>query len=86
MVELVADQLPTIPSRTAPAGLSARMITGALTAVHPLVWPAEQRFGSLRELGSRHPRIGRWHFCPSHAGGVTEQFVYGDGQWLINQN
>jgi hypothetical protein len=37
MVELVADQLPTIPSRTAPAGLSARMITGALTAVHPLV-------------------------------------------------
>jgi len=31
MVEFVADQLPTTPSRTAPAGISARMITGALT-------------------------------------------------------
>jgi len=23
--------------------------------------------------------LRRRHFCPSHAGGVTEQFVYGDG-------
>jgi uncharacterized membrane protein len=31
VVELVADQLPTTPSRTAPIGLSARIVTGALT-------------------------------------------------------
>ncbi len=29
--ELVADQLPKAPSRTAPVGLSARIVTGALT-------------------------------------------------------
>ena len=28
--ELVADQLPSTPSRTAPVGLSARIVTGAL--------------------------------------------------------
>ncbi len=32
VVELVTDQLPTTPSRTAPIGLSARIVTGALTA------------------------------------------------------
>jgi uncharacterized membrane protein len=31
VVELVADQLPSTPSRTAPVGLSARIVTGALT-------------------------------------------------------
>jgi uncharacterized membrane protein len=31
MVEFVADQLPPTPSRTAPIGLSARIVTGALT-------------------------------------------------------
>jgi uncharacterized membrane protein len=31
VVELVADQLPTTPTRTAPIGLSARIVTGALT-------------------------------------------------------
>lgn len=31
VVELVADQLPTTPSRTAPVGLSARIVTGALS-------------------------------------------------------
>src|SRR5437660_8774268 len=31
LVELVADQLPSTPSRTAPAGLSARIVTGALS-------------------------------------------------------
>lgn len=30
LVELVADQLPNTPSRTAPVGLSARVVTGAL--------------------------------------------------------
>jgi uncharacterized membrane protein len=30
-VEFVSDQLPATASRTAPAGLSARIITGALT-------------------------------------------------------
>jgi uncharacterized membrane protein len=30
-VELIADQLPTTPARTAPVGLSARIVTGALT-------------------------------------------------------
>jgi uncharacterized membrane protein len=31
VVELVADQLPSTPSRTAPLGLSARVILGALS-------------------------------------------------------
>jgi uncharacterized membrane protein len=31
LVELVADQLPNTPSRTAPVGLSARIVTGALS-------------------------------------------------------
>lgn len=31
LVELLADQLPSTPSRTAPVGLSARILTGALT-------------------------------------------------------
>jgi uncharacterized membrane protein len=31
LVELVADKLPNTPSRTAPVGLSARIVTGSLT-------------------------------------------------------
>jgi uncharacterized membrane protein len=31
LVELVADKLPNTPSRIAPVGLSARIVTGALT-------------------------------------------------------
>ena len=31
LVEFVADQLPNTPSRTAPVGLSARIVTGALS-------------------------------------------------------
>jgi uncharacterized membrane protein len=31
VVELVADKLPKTPSRTAPLGLSARIVTGGLT-------------------------------------------------------
>jgi uncharacterized membrane protein len=31
LVEFVIDQLPTTPPRTAPAGLSARIVTGALS-------------------------------------------------------
>jgi uncharacterized membrane protein len=31
IVELVADQLPNAPARTAPVGLSARVVTGALS-------------------------------------------------------
>jgi uncharacterized membrane protein len=31
LLELVADQLPKTPARTAPVGLSARIVTGALT-------------------------------------------------------
>jgi uncharacterized membrane protein len=33
LVELVADQLPSTPARTAPVGLSARVVTGALAGV-----------------------------------------------------
>ncbi len=31
LVELIADQLPSTPARTAPVGLSVRIVTGALT-------------------------------------------------------
>jgi uncharacterized membrane protein len=31
LVELVADQLPSTPARTAPVGLTARIVTGALS-------------------------------------------------------
>jgi uncharacterized membrane protein len=33
MVEFIVDQLPTTPPRTAPAGLSPRIVTGALCGV-----------------------------------------------------
>src|SRR5258708_21903700 len=33
--ELVADQLPSTPARTAPVGLSARIVTGALAGAGP---------------------------------------------------
>ena len=33
-VELVADKLPNIPSRTSPPGLIARMVMGALTGAY----------------------------------------------------
>ena len=32
LVELVADQLPSTPPRTAPVGLSVRIVTGAVSA------------------------------------------------------
>ena len=44
VVELVADQLPSTPARTAAIGLSARIVTGALTgaclaaAGHAALW------------------------------------------------
>ena len=31
LVELIADQLPSTPARTAPVGLTARIVTGALS-------------------------------------------------------
>jgi uncharacterized membrane protein len=46
MVEFVVDQLPTTPPRTAPAGLSARIVTGALCGA------------SLAIAGAASPSIG----------------------------
>jgi len=46
LVEFVIDQLPTTPPRTAPAGLSARIVTGALSGA------------SLAVAGGTSPWIG----------------------------
>ena len=54
VVELVADQLPTTPSRTAPIGLSARIVTGALTG-------APERCGRAVPLARSAGRSDRWN-------------------------
>jgi uncharacterized membrane protein len=67
LVELVADQLPATPSRTAPIGLSARIVTGALTgaclgvAGGATLWlgALAGAFGGIAgAFGGYHARVG----------------------------
>jgi len=117
MVEFVADQLPTTPSRTAPGRSFCPNDHGRIDRCIPWFgrrrnalgrranwggWRDRRcgcRLSSTHRVGPKSPRTGfsdrhsrgpgrnrarapfgfLMHFCPSHAGGVTEQFVYGDG-------
>jgi uncharacterized membrane protein len=67
LVEFVADQLPSTPSRTAPVGLSARIVTGALTgaclgvAGGATLWSgavAGALGGIAGAFGGYHARVG----------------------------
>jgi len=67
LVELVGDQLPQTPARTAAVGLSARIVTGALTgaclaaAVGSHIWLGAIAgvFGALAgAFGGYHARVG----------------------------
>jgi hypothetical protein len=75
MVEFVADQLPTTPCRT-PAGLSVGFEGGEVMSVLEIATIGKLPHTALGDATFAHPR----------AGGLTEQFVYGDGSWLIDQN
>jgi uncharacterized membrane protein len=84
LAELVADQFPKTPSRTTPVGLSARIVTGALTGaclavaggVTPwlgaLAGPLGGIAGAFRRLSRTcrtGPRLARSGFCNRNPGG-----------------
>ncbi len=67
LVEFVTDQLPGTPSRTAPVGLSARVVTGALSgaclavAGNAALWTgalAGALGGIAGAFGGYHARVG----------------------------
>ena len=70
LVEFVADQLPSTPPRTAPPGLSARIVTGALTgaclavAGAAILWGgalAGALGGIAGAFGGKQARVGLVH-------------------------
>jgi uncharacterized membrane protein len=86
LVEFVADQLPKTPPRTAPIGLSARIVTGALTGAClavaggiPLWWGAVA--GAVGAIGGAfagyHARVGlvRGLRLPDIAVAIPEDLV-----------
>jgi uncharacterized membrane protein len=67
LVEFIGDQLPSTPARTAPVGLSARIVTGALTgACFAVAGAAAVWLGALAGViggiagafGGYHARVG----------------------------
>jgi uncharacterized membrane protein len=85
-VELVADKLPRTPSRTAPAGLSARIVTGALTgaclgiAAGLALWPgalAGAIGGIAGGFAGYHARVGlvRMLHAPDFAIAIPEDLI-----------
>ncbi len=67
LVELVADQLPSTPARTAAVGLSARIVTGGLCGAclavaggaAPLIGALAGAIGSIAgAFGGYHARVG----------------------------
>jgi uncharacterized membrane protein len=86
VVELVTDQLPTTPSRTAPIGLSARIVTGALTgaclgvaggATFWLAGLAGVVGGIAGAFGGYHARVGlvRALRVPDFAVAIPEDLI-----------
>ncbi len=86
LVEFVADQLPSTPSRTAPVGLSARIVTGALTgaclgvAGGATLWmgAVAGAFGGIAgAFGGYHARVGlvRALHVPDFAVAVPEDLI-----------
>jgi uncharacterized membrane protein len=86
LVEFVADQLPTTPARTAPVGLSARIVTGALTgaclavAASAALWLgalAGAVGGITGAFGGYHARVGlvRALRVPDFAVAIPEDLI-----------
>lgn len=97
LVELVSDKLPRTPSRTAPVGLSARIVTGALTgaclaiAAGAGLWPgalAGAVGGIAGAFGGYHARVGlvRMLLLPDIAIAIPEDLVaIGLGALLVSR-
>jgi uncharacterized membrane protein len=86
LVELILDQLPSMPPRTAAAGLSARIVTGALCgACLGVAGGATPWLGALAgavgaiagAFGGYHARVGLDHaLCvPDFVTGIAEDLV-----------
>jgi uncharacterized membrane protein len=86
LVELVADQLPGTPPRTAPVGLSVRIVTGALTgACLGIVAGAVLWLGALAgavggiagAFAGYHARVGlvRMLHAPDFAIAIPEDLI-----------
>ena len=72
LLELVADQLPSTPPRTGAAGLSARIVTGALTgAALAVAGGAALGMGAVVGAIGGRGRCLRWLSCPGGAGPRT---------------
>lgn len=97
LVELVADQLPSTPSRTAPVGLSARIVTGALSgsslaiAGGTTIWLgalAGALGGIAGAFGGYQARVGlvRTLHVPDFAIAIPEDLVaIGLGLFLVSR-
>jgi uncharacterized membrane protein len=86
LVELIADQLPRTPSRTAPVGLSARIVMGALTggclgiaggATIELGAPVGAVGGIAGAFAGYHARVGlvRMLHAPDFAIAIPEDLI-----------
>lgn len=86
LAELVADKLPKTPSRTAPVGLSARIVTGSLTgACLAVAGGATLWMGALAgalggiagAFGGYHARVGlvRALHLPDFAVAIPEDLI-----------
>ena len=97
LVEFVADQLPNTPSRTAPVGLAARIVTGGLTgaclgiAGDAAVWLgalAGAIGGITGAFAGYHARVGlvRMLRAPDFAIAVPEDLIaIGLGLLLVSR-
>ena len=95
--ELVADQLPNAPSRTAPVGLSARIVTGGLTgACLAIAFGAALWLGALAgaiggiagAFAGYHARVGlvRMLHAPDFAIAIPEDLIaIGLGLLLVSR-
>jgi uncharacterized membrane protein len=97
LVEFVADQLPSTPSRTAPVGLSARIVTGVLCGAclaiaggaTPWLGALAGAFGGIAgAFGGYQARVGlvRVLRVPDFAIAVPEDLVaIGLGLFLVSR-
>lgn len=97
LVEFVADQLPNAPSRTAPVGLSARIVTGGLTgacmgiAAGTALWLgalAGAIGGIAGAFAGYHARVGlvRMLHAPDFAIAIPEDLIaIGFGLLLVSR-
>ncbi len=97
VIELVADQLPNTPARTAPVGLSARVVMGALSgtcaaiAGGGMLWVgalAGAMGGIAGAFGGYQARVGlvRALHAPDYAIAIPEDLVaIGLGLFLVSR-